>query len=178
MSQLYPLPCNDDDQEIDELQNDTLNEALVANILNSVTTGITLKEMYGISDQMMDALYAHAYDFYHKGKLDDALFIFQFLYTHDMYNATYVMGLAAIHQQKRNYAKAVEMYVLAYELDNKKSLALLYAGQCHLFLKDKEQAKFLFSEFLNSGAQENFKKQARAYLDALQPVKVNGVKHG
>jgi type III secretion system low calcium response chaperone LcrH/SycD len=178
MSQLYPLPSNDDDPEITAENNDGLTEALIDNILTSVTSGTTLKDMYGISDQMMDVLYAHAYDFYQKGKLDDALFIFQFLYTHDIYNPTYIMGLAAMHQQKKNYAKAVEFYVLAYELNNKKSLALLYAGQCHLFLKDKEQAKVFFSEFLKSDAQESFKRQARAYLGALQPVQESGVTHG
>jgi type III secretion system low calcium response chaperone LcrH/SycD len=173
MSQLYPLPSNDDDQESDTPKNKDSIEELVGNILDSIANGTALKDIYGIPDEMMDAMYAHAYYFYQKGKLDDATTVFQFLYTHDIHNASYVMGLAAIQQQKKNYAKAAEMYALSYELDSKSALTLLYAGQCYLFLKDREQARHCFSEFLKSDAPDNFKKQARAYLDALSAVKQN-----
>lgn len=177
MSQLYPLPSNNDEHDFDLPENAAINSELVDNILNVISSGTTLKEIYGISDQMMDAIYAHAYDLYQKGRLDEATIVFQFLYTHDIYNTTYVMGLAAIYQQKKNYAKAVEMYALSYDLDSKNALALLYAGQCHLFLKDQEQAKRCFSDFLESDGKDVFKKQARAYLDVLQPVKNNGEIH-
>ncbi|MDI5811435.1 tetratricopeptide repeat protein, partial [Salmonella enterica subsp. enterica serovar Anatum] len=40
-------------------------------IWDAVSEGATLKDVHGIPQDMMDGLYAHAYEFYNQGRLDE-----------------------------------------------------------------------------------------------------------
>ncbi|SUX55963.1 tetratricopeptide repeat protein [Chromobacterium vaccinii] len=71
-------------------------------VWEAVREGATLKDLNGIPQDMMDGLYAHAYDFYQKGKLDDAETFFRFLCIYDFYNPDYIIGLAAVYQLKNS----------------------------------------------------------------------------
>ncbi|WP_306453916.1 MULTISPECIES: tetratricopeptide repeat protein, partial [unclassified Burkholderia] len=42
----------------------------------------------------MDGIYAYAYRFYQRGRLDEAEVFFRFLYIYDFYNVDYATGLA------------------------------------------------------------------------------------
>jgi type III secretion system low calcium response chaperone LcrH/SycD len=171
MSKLYPLPANGDEEEPEMSEQNGLTAETINTMIAMISQGLSLKEVYGISDRIMNTIYAHGYEFYQTRRFDEAQTIFQFLYTHDIYNTDYMMGLAAVYQQKKNHAKAINLYALAYELDNKNGLALLYSGQCYLFLNEKEKALHCFAEFLDTDAKDGFKKQARTYLKTLQSEK-------
>jgi len=165
MAQLYPVPSN-----TDTAGEEDLNIEIAQDILNSIASGATLKDICGIPADIMDAIYAHAYDMYQKGLIDDARIFFEFLCMHDIYNADYMMGMAAVLQQKKDYFKAVQMYTLSHVLNNQNLRAKFYAGQCWLFLGDKLKAKECFTVVVENDAPDTLKKQARAYLAALQTV--------
>jgi len=170
MNLTYPMPSmNDTDEEESRIAND------VAQMFSAIQNGATLHEIYGISDDVMEVIYAHAYDFYQKGCMDDAKLFFRFLCSHDMYNAQYALGLGAVYQRQKEYAKAIQMYSLAYAIEPEYARAMFYAGQCYLHLKDKEGAIKSFCKVTGDHVSEAIKKQAQGYLSVLRSEQ--GVAH-
>src|ERR1700750_2614341 len=90
----------------------------ISSIVSALVGGATLKEIHGVPDNVMEGIYAHAYQFYQAGRLDDAEVFFRFLSVYDMSNPEYLMGLAATLQQKKQYQQAIESYEIAFSLAN------------------------------------------------------------
>ncbi len=162
MNDLYPLPGNTDPLPEERIKLDDVNA-----VLTSIADGATLKDLYGIPDSVMQATYAHGFRLYQNGRYDDAKVFFEFLCAHDMYNADYLLGLGAVHQQTREYQKAIQLYSLSFDLDSTNYRAMLYAGQCRLFLKDREAARVCFAIVEHGNADSALKKQAHAYLSGM-----------
>ncbi|MEY2345529.1 tetratricopeptide repeat protein [Proteus mirabilis] len=93
------------EKELDQLAN---------YIVSIVQNGASIKDESEIPDGFMEGIYSFAYDFYQKGKLDEAEAIFKFLCLYDFYNVDYIMGLAAVNQLKKQYQAAIDLYALAY----------------------------------------------------------------
>ncbi len=76
-------------------QNNVSEERVAEMIWDAVSEGATPKDRsYGIPQDMMDGLYAHAYEFYKLcGRLDEAEIFFFVLCIYDFYNPDYTMGL-------------------------------------------------------------------------------------
>jgi len=172
MNDLYPLPGNTDEIPSDESTNE-----YARSIINDMLNGASLKDIYAIPENIMQAIYAHAYALYDKGRMEDAKVFFEFLCTHDMYNSDYCLGMGAVLQQEKDYEKASQMYALSFALDAKNVRAMLYAGQCNLFLKNKSEAAQCFACVVNSDAPAALKNQAQAYLEALQLSQAKGATH-
>jgi type III secretion system low calcium response chaperone LcrH/SycD len=162
MEQLYPLPGNN--EIADESSTDI---TMIGDIFRAVTNGVTLKEICGIPENVMQAIYAHAYDFYQRGRFDDARIFFEFLCAQDIYNADYAMGMAAVHHQKKDYLRALQMYTLSHVLNPENISAEFHSGQCALFLKDRQRAAACFTNVIESAAPAALKSQAQAYLSAI-----------
>ena len=167
MSHYYPLPVGG---KTNEPEHDA-NVMLAGEMLESMMSGATLKQIYNIPDDMLEAVYAHAYSLYQKGNMADAGHVFHFLCMHDMYNVKYLYGLASVHQQKKEHEKAAQLYTLCYMLDESNYQSLFYAGQCNLAIKNLSQAKACFNALVDSNAPSSLKKQGQAFLAALVKVK-------
>lgn len=150
---------------------------LAAEQLAAIKEGAALKDLYGISDGVMNTVYACAYDKYQSGQLDEALLLFRFLVTQNVYHPDYSLGLAAVLQRTREYAQAADLYTLAYWL-GKNPQAMFYAGQCYLNLHNQDKAKACFIEVCNNGTDEKLLRQAQAYLAALGTQATSGEAHG
>jgi len=166
------MPSSTDTDEPADNQQDNLEQTVQA-----IMHGATLKEIRGVPDHVMEALYAHAYNFYQKGMLDEAQIFFKFLCSYDSYDTRYFLGLGAVHHQKKNYAEAISMYYLAFLIDEHNYPAMFYSGQCYLLLKGKAQAQHCFGIVAHGTGPEQLKKQARAYLAVMQPDHTAGVAH-
>lgn len=173
MNDLYPLPSN-----TDFLPGEALSAETVSNILTAAAKLPALRSSCEVPEHIMQSIYAHGYHLYQKGCIDDAKTFFEFLCIHDMFNADYLLGMAAIHQQKKDYPKAIQLYFMCFALDNKNYRTMLYAGQCHLHLKNREQARACFAKVDDGEAPDALKKQARAYLSVLPPVNETAKKTG
>ncbi|PMY64802.1 MULTISPECIES: type III secretion system translocator chaperone SicA [Pseudomonas] len=146
-------------------------EARIAEeVIQAVLDGASLKDLRGVSAEQMDSLYAFAYEFYEQGRLDDAEKFFHFLCIYDFYNAQYWMGLAAVHQLKQNYQKAVDLYAVAFAQGKQDYRPMLYTGQCQLALGKVGKAKLCFEYVVERVQESGMRAQARAYLDALSSV--------
>lgn len=143
-------------------------ESLSDRVIQGIQEGATFKDMYGISGDAMEAIYAHAYGFYEQGRLDEAESLFRLLCIYDFHNADYALGLGAVFQLKKLYDKALDVYAMAYTISGGDSRAMLYAGECNLLLRRLGKAKRCFESVLESSAEHRLKAKAQAYLDAIR----------
>ena len=100
----------------------------------------TLKQLKGVSNEELEAVYSLAYGYYRTGKYDEALKLFQFLVLFDHLNAKFWMGLGAVQQVLKDYQNAVVSYGYCsfLKLDNPKPQ--LHAAECFLAMGDKRNA--------------------------------------
>jgi len=143
-------------------------ETLFDRVLEGVQEGATFKDMYGISSETMEEIYAQAYGFYRQGRLDEAESLFRFLCVYDFHNADYALGLAAVFQLKERYDKALDVYAMAYTIGGgRDERAMFYAGECNLLLRRLGKARRCFETVLEDAGDSRFAAKAQAYLDAL-----------
>lgn len=140
---------------------------LVHNLMQDAQAGVTYQELHGISTDMMESVYTYAFRFYQNGQLDEAETFFRFLYMYDFHNGDYALGLAAVHQMKKQYSKAVDMYALSYALLKDDERPMLHVGQCHLATGNLPLARSCFDTVVLKSGDEGLVARARAYLQAL-----------
>ncbi|MEJ2795466.1 type III secretion system translocator chaperone SicA [Iodobacter sp. LRB] len=151
--------------------NENLMDEGAAEVLwEAVLNGAALKDIQGIPSNVMEGIYAYAFEFYQQGRLDEAETFFRFLCLYDMYDPDYAMGLAAIFQMRKEYLKAAGAYSLAFALGKNDYRPMFYAGQCNLHLKKVSKAKQCFETVLLHGAKGPLTERAQAYLEAMQNV--------
>ncbi|SDD38512.1 type III secretion low calcium response chaperone LcrH/SycD [Cupriavidus sp. YR651] len=136
-------------------------------IIESVNHGVTLKEIYGISGEQMEAVYCIAHDLYNEGRLDEAEKFFRFLCVYDFYCVEYLMGLAAVYQLKGAYQKAADIYAVAFAQSKGDYRAMLFSGQCQLAMGKVGRARMCFRQVIKSSTEPSLRSLAQAHLDAL-----------
>jgi type III secretion system low calcium response chaperone LcrH/SycD len=139
-------------------------------LLDGAQSGAAIKDLKGVSDDMLEGVYAYAHRFYTDGRLDEAETFFRFLYLYDFYNGDYALGLAAVLQMKKQYAKAIDMYALAYALLKRDERPMLHVGQCHLALGKLAMARGCFETVLLRSTNPDLAARAKVYLQALSPT--------
>ena len=100
----------------------------------------TLKQMKGITNAELEAVYTLAFGYYRTGKFDEALKLFQFLVMFDHLNAKYWMGLGAVQQVLKDYQHAVLSYGYSSFLNLENPKPQLHAAECFLAMGDKRSA--------------------------------------
>ncbi|CAK9888327.1 MULTISPECIES: SycD/LcrH family type III secretion system chaperone [Pseudomonas] len=151
--------------------SDTLDEEVALGIADAVMSGATLREIHGLSDTRMDDLYAFAYRFYEQGRLDDAGKLFHFLCIYDFHNSQYWTGLAAVHQLKQDYAKAIDLYSVALVQNEKDCRPMLFVGQCQLAQGKPGKARRCFDYIRRYSSDKQLHAQATACLQALDQLR-------
>ena len=100
----------------------------------------TVRELKGITDAEMEAIYALGFSFYRTGRYDDAEKVFRFLVLFDHLNAKYWTGMGAVQQVKKLYGEAITSYGYASFLDLSNPKPQYFAAECFLALGDKTNA--------------------------------------
>ena len=100
----------------------------------------TIRELKGITDAEMEAIYSMGYSFYNTGRYDDAEKVFRFLVLFDHLEPKYWTGLGAVQQVKKLYGDAITSYGYASFLDLDNPKPQFFAAQCFLALGDKDNA--------------------------------------
>ncbi|PJG60481.1 type III secretion system translocator chaperone SicA [Aeromonas cavernicola] len=149
-------------------EDNVSDERIAEMVWEAVSEGATLKDIHGIPQDMMECLYANAYDFYHKGRLDEAETFFRFLAIYDFYNPDYVMGLAAVCQLKKQFQKACDLYAVAFALSKNDYRPVFFTGQCQLFMRKAAKAKQCFELVCERSSDEALLAKAQVYLESLQ----------
>ncbi|HDL6964069.1 TPA: tetratricopeptide repeat protein [Yersinia enterocolitica] len=143
---------------------DNTNE-LTEQIQSALSAGASMAEIQGISKYTLEGVYAYAYDFYEKGRLDDAELFFKFLCIYDFQNADYLKGYAAVCHLKKQYQRAYDLYGLSFTVNHKFDYSPIYLmGQCQLCLKNIEMAKSCFESVVLYSKDDDLISKASTYL--------------
>lgn len=156
-------PENTAGSDADQAMLDEMAQVL----MEGAQQGAALKDLKGVSDDMLESVYAYAHRFYTDGRLDEAETFFRFLYLYDFYNGDYALGLAAVLQMKKQYAKAIDMYALAYALLKRDERPMLHVGQCHLAMGKLQLARDCFESVTQRSDEPTLVSKAQAYLQAM-----------
>lgn len=105
-----------------------------------IEDGATLKELKGISNAELEAVYSLAFGYYQTGKYDEAFKLFQFLVLFDHLNPKFWLGVGAVQQIRKDYKAAIQSYCYASFLDLSNPKPQLHAAECYVALGDKENA--------------------------------------
>lgn len=100
----------------------------------------TVRELKGITDSEMEAIYSLGYSFYTTGRYDDAEKVFRFLILFDHLNQKYWTGMGAVYQVQKRYSEAITAYGYASFLDLKNPKPQYFAAECFAALGDKSNA--------------------------------------
>lgn len=150
----------------------TITEAEIIDAANKmINDGATVKELKGITNSEMEAVYSLAFNYYRTGNYDDAEKLFNFLALFDHLNQKFWMGVGAVRQAKKNYAGAVQAYGYASFLDLSNPKPQLHAAECFLALGDKRNAASsleALNEFCPKDTQIG--REYRAKAEALRKL--------
>jgi len=113
---------------------------IVAAAESLLKDGATMKELKGISNEELEAVYSLAFGYYQTGRYDDALKLFQFLVLFDHLNAKFWFGLGAVQQVKKDYKNALASYGYSSFLDIQNPKPQLHSAECFIALGDKVNA--------------------------------------
>ncbi len=118
-----------------------IDTAKVAEGINAIIKdGATLKQLKGVTNDELEAVYSLAFGYYQTGKYEDADKLFQFLVLFDHLNAKYWYGLGAVQQVRKDYASAVASYGYSSFLNLENPKPQLHAAECFLALGDRRNA--------------------------------------
>ena len=136
-----------------------------------IADGGTLKDVRGLSDKDIEAIYAVGFNFYNQAKYDQAEPMFQFacMYAHDQ--ARYWMALGNCRQMVKNYQGAIDAYGFAYIQDITNPWSAIQAAICYLALQNKEFAaqslELAEKTIANNKPDETAKQRIAALRQAL-----------
>ena len=117
-----------------------LTEAQITEAAKKFTEGATIKELRGISNNELEAVYSLAFNYYRTGKFDEAEKLFNFLALFDHLNPKFWVGVGAVRQVKKDFSGAVQAYGYASFLDLSNPKPQLHAAECFLAMGDKRNA--------------------------------------
>ena len=131
----------------------------------------TLKQMKGVTNDELEAVYSLAFSYYQTGKYEEAHKLFQFLVLFDHLNAKYWFGLGAAQQALKDFQNAAVSYGYCsfLKLDNPKPQ--LHAAECFLALGDRKSAAsalFALNEYCPTDT--DIGREYRAKAEKLREV--------
>ena len=149
---------------------DSITEENVIEMMTQLGEGATLREMRGITDAEMEAIYAMGVNFYKAGNYDDAEKVFKFLVMFDHMSSRYWTAMGSLRQVQRRFAQAVEAYKFASFLDLENPKPLYYAAECLVALGDKAKALDALAAVDEFAAKDAKGAQFRAKAAALRAL--------
>ena len=113
---------------------------IAENVKSLIEKNATLKQLNGVTNSELEAVYSLAFGYYQTGRYDEALKLFQFLVLFDHLNQKYWMGLGATQQVLKDYQAAVTSYGYCSFLNLENPKPQLHAAECFLAMGDKRNA--------------------------------------
>lgn len=119
--------------------NDITKER-IAEAAKAFANGATMKEVRGITNDELEAVYSLGFGYYNTGKFEDAQKLFEFLVLFDHLSTKYWFALGAVQQAQKEYQKAISSYSYSSFLDLENPKSQFHAAECYLALGDKANA--------------------------------------
>jgi type III secretion system low calcium response chaperone LcrH/SycD len=109
--------------------------------LDVLAAGGALKDLRGLNDENLEAVYAIGFNLYNQGKYADAEPLFQFASLYGGTQPHYWLALGNCRLMLAKYEAAIEAFGFAYLFDSDNVWPLIQTATCHLALGDKANAK-------------------------------------
>ena len=109
--------------------------------LDVLAAGGTLKDLRGLSDEDLEAVYAIGFSLYNQGKYAEAEPLFQFACLYGNTQPHYWLALGNCRLMLTKYEAAIEALGFAYLYDSDNAWPVIQTATCYLALGDKENAK-------------------------------------
>jgi type III secretion system low calcium response chaperone LcrH/SycD len=118
------VPSRDDSDVASKVQ------ATLSKLRAIMSKGGVLGDVFGVSREGRDALYAKAYDVYAQGQYKQAQQLFAQLSLYDHQDSRYMKGLAATTQMLEDYEQALQMYAVVAMMDVTDPVPVMHGGDC------------------------------------------------
>ena len=119
---------------------DKITEEKIAEAAKAFAAGATLKEVRGITNDELEAVYSLGFGYYNTGKFEDAQKLFEFLVLFDHLSTKYWFALGAVQQARKDFQRAIASYGYSSFLDLENPKPQFHAAECYLALGDKANA--------------------------------------
>lgn len=128
-----------------DLNNPQQTEALAQHFITEIKEkGKSVQEAMNLSADLVEEIYALAYNYYHQGKYNEAVSLFYLLVSMSPKEFKYLLGLAATYHQLKDYHSAAIGFYLAAWQKPEDPYPIYYIADCMLKLnQDKESLPFL-----------------------------------
>lgn len=137
-----------------------------------VNQGMPPKDAMGISNQMLEGIYAQAYRLYNTGKYVEATHLFRMLILFDPYDPKNVLGLAACFHMLKEYKNAIQTYTMCAVLDPQNPLPHYHSSDCFIQMKDLVSAVICLEMAVNlsndKAEYSKLKERALLSLDSIR----------
>ena len=150
--------------------NKELDEVIeeIAPLVRDLMIGqASMKDLYQISDDEMEAIYTAAYNFYQHGNFKKAKEMFKTLIQLNYKEKKYFMGLGASRQMLNEYTKAAETYGFAALMDATDPTPAFYAAECFRKAKNNESAILALEAVMEITKEGKTHKEIRSQAEKL-----------
>lgn len=160
---------SDMDEKVTEESQAVLSE-LIGKVMKD---GMAPKTALQLSDDVMEGIYAHAYNMYNRGLYQEASHIFRLLIILDATEPKYLMGLAACLHMQKQYESATAMYMLCSATDPDNPLPPYHAADCLIKVEAWTEAIIALEQAVKeAGKQEQYRvlvERAQLMIESLRP---------
>lgn len=98
--------------------------------------GMLPKDALGLSDALVEGIYAQAYRLYNTGKYSESIHLFRMLVMLNSTESKYILGLAACFHMLKEYQNAVQVYSMCAMLDPENPIPHYHASDCYVQMQD------------------------------------------
>lgn len=128
--------------------------------------GMTPKDAFGVSSNVLESVYAQAYRLYNTGKFVEAIHLFRILILMNTTEPKYTLGLAACFHMLKEYKNAIQAYTMCTVIDPVSPIPHYHASDCFIQMKDSLSAMISLQMAIDKaeGKAEYTKIKERALL--------------
>lgn len=106
-------------------------------IMQQVTKmGAFPKDLFGMSDAMVEGVYAQAYRLYNSGKYKEACELFRLLIMINAMEPKYTMGFGACHHMLKDFKSAIDAYQICAMLEPNSPVPHYHSSDCYIQMGD------------------------------------------
>jgi type III secretion system low calcium response chaperone LcrH/SycD len=124
----------------EELAKSVETESMDKVLKKATKMGVFPKDLLGMSDSMVEGMYAQAYRLYNSGKYKEACELFRMLIMINALEPKYTMGFGACHHMLKEYKSAVDNYMLCSMLEPNSPIPYYHASDCYVQMGDPVSA--------------------------------------
>lgn len=134
--------------KLDMKAGDQAKEAFSMLLERAMASNMVPKAALGVSDEMMESMYAHAYNLYNQGMYEESSYMFRMLILLDISELKYFMGMAACLHMMEDYENAIRVYSMLGLMSDHDPLPFYHASDCYMKLEQPLAARLMLQQAL------------------------------